>query len=152
MPNCCEMLRNYFPEKCLISTSRAEEEGKRFSLKIPPNSKTSEHACLVRIDGCWIPSNEQKKCDFLMVACTTKTLYLIEFKGRDDHDKAINQILSTYQHLKKNAAELMATYQCSGYVIASRVPKADTGFARLKDRAMRDYKLKIERVSQECVR
>lgn len=152
MANCCDEIKNIFPEKCLASTSRAEEEGKRFSLKIPSGIKTNEYACLVRVDDCWITTNFQQKCDFLMIVCPEKQLYLIEFKGRDDHDKAVQQILNTYQQLKNQAGELIDTYACLGYVVASRVPKADTGFSRLKDRVMRDYKLKIERVSQACVR
>lgn len=152
MANCCELLKNYFPEKCLASTSRAEEEGKRFSLKIPSVIKIDKYACQVRVDGCWVIGNQQKRCDFLMIVCPEKKIYLIEFKGRDDHEKAVNQIVGTYQQLKESAFDLIKTHECCGYVIASRVPKADTGFARLKDRAMRDHKLKIERFSQECVK
>lgn len=149
MIQCCEILKEFFKEKehCLNISTVAQEEGKCFKLK------NSQNACCLRVDGCWIDSNDQKKCDFIMFCCKSRNVHFIEFKGKNDHNEAVEQIINTYKKLKEHIPSFFfkeQAYQFSGIVIVSRVPtpKTDTGFARMQDKAMRECKLKIERKSQ----
>lgn len=149
MSSCCEKLADYFPKEYLKSTNVATEKNKTFRLEIPQGIQVRDVACLLTVDNGWIKDKERIKCDFLMVCCPSKQLFLVELKGDNDHTGAVNQIIETYRKLKIDAKDLLKEYQCTGYVVASSVPKADTGFFKAKDKAMREHKLKIERVSQQ---
>ena len=149
MSSCCDNLADFFPKEHLKSTNVATEKDKTFRLGIPQGIQVRDVACLLTVDNGWIKDNKRIKCDFLMVCCPSKQLFLIELKGDNDHKGAVDQIIETYKTLKIEAKDLLKNHQCTGYVIASSVPKADTGFFKAKEKAMREHKLKIERVSQK---
>ena len=47
----------------------AEENKRKYILQNPSKKKV----CKVRIDGCVIPSQSQRKCDYLMIVCESKS-------------------------------------------------------------------------------
>ncbi|AEI47495.1 hypothetical protein [Runella slithyformis] len=71
-----------------ISEYRLENPNQRWVVKL-------------KVDGCLIPSDSQKKCDFLFLACEKeggKTAYFVELKGGNLGD-AIEQIQSAIEIL-----------------------------------------------------
>lgn len=152
MSSCCEQLAAYFPAKFLESTHIATENNKTFRLDIPKGIQVKDVACLLKVDGGWIDDNDRIKCDYLMVCCANKKLFLIELKGKNDHSGAIEQIIATLQTLKTKAKPLFDNnYECTGYVVAARVPKTNTGFDKLKDKVRRDHQITIKLESQQTL-
>lgn len=139
MNECCDGLKQHFPEHCLTRKSVAEENGRKLTLT------GSKNFCLLRVDGCWIDDSEQQKCDFIMFCCDSKRAFITEIKGKDIV-KACEQIEHTCQSLP---SEVRNTYQSVGCIVASRVPKADTRLARIKDRLKRELNLDIKQQSRQ---
>ncbi|MEA5478801.1 hypothetical protein VB774_14330 [Pseudanabaena galeata UHCC 0370] len=92
----------------------AEENKRKYILQNPSKKKI----CKVRIDGCVIPSQSQRKCDYLMIVCESKStneqesdIYFIELKGRD--------LISAVEQLTQTIAYFQAEkYQFIGKVFA----------------------------------
>ncbi|MFZ4555350.1 MAG: hypothetical protein ACOYN8_03080 [Pseudanabaena sp.] len=92
----------------------AEENKRKYILQNPSKKKI----CKVRIDGCVIPSQSQRKCDYLMIVCESKSvneqasdIYFIELKGRD-LISAVEQLTQTIEYFKAKK------YQFTGKVFA----------------------------------
>ena len=139
MNECCNGLKQHFPEHCLSRKSTAEENGRKLTLS------GSKNFCLLRVDGCWVDGSEQKKCDFIMFCCDSKRAFITEIKGKNIV-KACEQIENTYRLLPK---EVQTNYKLEGCIIASRVPKTDTRLARIKDRLKRELRLDIQQQSRQ---
>ena len=90
MNECCNGLKQHFPEHCLSRKSTAEENGRKLTLS------GSKNFCLLRVDGCWVDGSEQKKCDFIMFCCDSKRAFITEIKGKNIV-KACEQIENTYR-------------------------------------------------------
>ena len=92
----------------------AEENKRKYILQNPSKKKI----CKVRIDGCVIPSQSQRKCDYLMIVCESKSaneqesdIYFIELKGRD--------LISAVEQLTQTIAYFQAEkYKFTGKVFA----------------------------------
>lgn len=134
MKKCCEVLKQHFPQHCIQRKSVAEENGRKLELS------KSKNFCWLRVDGCWLEDPSFKKCDFIMFCCETKKAYLTELKGKK-LELAGEQIAETYRRLPH---EVKKSFDFTGYIIASRIPKQHTGFNRLKDRIKRDLGLTIK--------
>ena len=95
----------------------AEENKRKYILQNPYQKKV----CKVRIDGCVIPSQSQRKCDYLMIVCESKLaneqesdIYFIELKGRD-LISAVEQLTQTIKYFQTEK------YKITGKVFARAV-------------------------------
>lgn len=80
-------------------------------------NNAGKHVITVRVDGCLITTGE--RCDYFMDVVDDREVYLIELKG-SDLDKAIKQLMVTYEILKK---EIDATFH--GRVVLSKTHAPD---------------------------
>ena len=87
----------------------AEENKRKYILQNPCQKKV----CKIRIDGCVIPSQSQRKCDYLMIVCESKLaneqqsdIYFIELKGRD-LISAVEQLTQTIKHFQTEKYKIM---------------------------------------------
>ena len=83
--------------------------------------------CKVHIDGCVIKSQEQRKCDYLVIICkledkvedsninSGEDLYFIELKGKDLIG-AVEQLTQTIEHFSKITGKVFAR------AVLSKVP------------------------------
>jgi hypothetical protein len=60
-----------------------------------------QEVCKIRVDCCFIPNQEQRKYDFLILVCDLETVYLVELKGKD-LISAVEQLTQTLESLKAN--------------------------------------------------
>ncbi|MEY3302501.1 MAG: hypothetical protein ACK5RE_09175 [Pseudanabaena sp.] len=87
----------------------AEENKRKYILQNPSKKKV----CKVRIDGCLVHSQNQRKCDYLMIVCESKLanyqesdIYFIELKGRD-LISAVEQITQTINYFQTQKYKIM---------------------------------------------
>jgi hypothetical protein len=116
------------PEDCIAQKSSAEERGCRFSI----HPRRGEIIWRVRVDGCWLPSGDSKKVDYLFwgqSAAERAVVLLVELKG-EDFGKALQQIKSTLEQLCKKA---------DGMGIHTGVHRASPGHAPLAAGGVRAY-------------
>jgi hypothetical protein len=117
--NCQDFLGNY--RGCTNCSEGklvvAEENKRKYILQNPCQKKV----CKVRIDGCVIPSQSQRKCDYLMIICESKLandqesdIYFIELKGRD-LISAVEQLTQTIKYFQTER------YKVTGKVFARAV-------------------------------
>lgn len=117
---------------CEVSKSRivsCTENKKRFSIS-NPNSK-SIRKCIV--DGQWIKGS-RVRCDFLFTI-DEETLYLVELKGTD-HVHALEQLVSTAEHLKTNTFK----GDVKSVIVGSPCPKASTNYQKAMKKLMPRFK------------
>ena len=98
-PNCTHCSRR---KQILV-----EENKRKYILKNP----SGKQVCRVRVDGCVIKSQNQRKCDYLVIICKSEDevnnnhvssgedLYFIELKGKHLLD-AVEQLTQTIEYFK----------------------------------------------------
>ncbi|PZU92616.1 MAG: hypothetical protein DCE90_17765 [Pseudanabaena sp.] len=100
---CQHFQENY--RECTKCSDVAEENKRKYILQNPSRKKV----CKVRIDGCVITSQSQRKCDYLMIVCEDEAsnqaesvdLYFVELKGRDLMS-AVEQLTETIKYFQAN--------------------------------------------------
>ncbi|MGK7897287.1 MAG: hypothetical protein AB4372_27630 [Xenococcus sp. (in: cyanobacteria)] len=93
--NCEEIKRNY-PD-CVTCTSNSKVQVAENKRKYILQNPSRKEVCRVRVDGCLISSEDRRKCDFMIIVCPTKDVYLIELKGNKLLD-AIEQLSQTLSY------------------------------------------------------
>ncbi|WP_434683891.1 hypothetical protein [Pseudanabaena minima] len=114
--NCQHFQENY--RECTKCSDVAEENKRKYILQNPSRKKV----CKVRIDGCVITSQSQRKCDYLMIVCEDEAsnqtesvdLYFVELKGRDLMS-AVEQLTETIKYFQSEK------YKFTGKVFARAV-------------------------------
>ena len=130
---CCNELKDRLggADDCYSSSNVASENGKQFRIEKPNNI----NLCKVQVDGCLINNNDVLKCDYLFKICQTNQVFLVELKGTDVIH-AINQIVSTYEQIKGDLAQLASNYK--GFIISSSVPRAaEQNFRKQQERILK---------------
>ncbi len=123
-------------EDCFCNKTSAEENGRKFVIEIPKESK--ENFCRIEIDGCFITHENVEKCDFVFVRCANDDTYYVELKGQKIK-KAYSQITTTIKtHFPKPKDKIF------GFIVASRVPKAGQDINKLKKDFIKNYGQKLE--------
>ena len=90
----CEDLQKHECANCTTSqtTPNAKEKGREYRFQ----NKSRKQVCQIKIDGCYITSQE-KKCDFLYIVGECEDWYFIELKG-SHLLKAVEQITQTLDY------------------------------------------------------
>jgi len=109
--NCQDFQKNYRDHtNCSEGKLIVVEENKRKYILQNPSKKK---VCKVRIDGGVIPNQTQRKCDYLMIVCESKSvneqessIYFIELKGRD-LISAVEQLTQTIEYLQAKKYKFM---------------------------------------------
>lgn len=136
----CDKLRELLggSAECYSVAGSASENGKRISFRKPANVSI----CRVKVDGCLITDNNQRKCDYLF-GVDNKQYFLVELKGQD-LGTAVDQITNTFRIVDTKIKSGAGSY--TGIVVSSSVPRlADQSFRKLQQDAMRKLGLKIDR-------
>ena len=147
MQKCCkelvQALQAEGKESCFEKRTVAEENDKKFKLL----NRSKKSICRVKVDDCLIKDQNTKKCDFLFKVCEDEQYLLVELKG-SDVQKAIAQIIATFEHI--NAKLNLPPANFKGYVVSSSVPRgAEQRFNRLKEKCLKDKKLKIHKTTDQ---
>jgi len=119
---CCDKYKALFDkgDECYDSNTSATEKGKTYRIEIKDKS---ERFCRIKIDGCVIPEESKKKCDYLFVRCKTEDLYFIELKGKHGLDEAYNQIEQTILYF----ASKIQNNNKFGRIVGATVPSGTKG-------------------------
>ena len=97
----CEKFRGSSFAACgsfenVVCHGKRREKGKKYVLV----NSVKEELCKVEIDGGYIKSEKQQKCDFLIILCSRKVAIFVELKGTHISD-AYRQTLSTIEFFEK---------------------------------------------------
>jgi len=103
-------------KKCIEYNERrkiciASEKSKKYEL----TNKSNFIVRKIKVDQCFTPMNNKKRCDFLMDVKEFKTVFFIELKG-GDLVEAIKQIHSTILYLKEEFKD----YTFNARIVGSR--------------------------------
>ena len=110
--NCTEIINDSLPNIV------CNENGKTYKIEFNNRTKAGK----IRIDGCLISGNTQKKCDFLCITFEYKKAFFVELKGTDDIFEAYEQIKSSIIDLsqKQEFIELQ-DYQINARIVLARL-------------------------------
>jgi hypothetical protein len=84
-------------------------------------NKSKHFVVKIQVDECLIKGEKERKCDYLLLNCTTKTAYLIELKG-SDLEYASKQVLNVLNLLK---SELSNFDEIHARIVLSKVYQED---------------------------
>lgn len=130
MANCCKSLLEHWTrkntEECFSFSHSAKENKSSFSF-----NKNRKDICRIKLDGCVVVDSTTQRCDYILVDCVAKELYLVELKGKNIA-KACEQLTSTFQQLPQ---ALKNNYQIHAYIVATRVPKINSSVRRKQKQA-----------------
>lgn len=115
--NCQEFQENH--NKCTDCSEGkliVVEENKR---KYIFQNLSKKKVCKVKIDGCVIDSQNQRKCDYLIIICELADIYFIELKGRD-LISAVEQLTETIKYFQSIKYEI--TGKIFARIVLSKVP------------------------------
>jgi signal recognition particle subunit SEC65 len=124
--------------ECIVTHSKPEftlsEERSRVEFKNPQRCEVQE----IKVDGCVIADNNEKKCDFLVNVEAVQLSIFLELKGSDVM-AAIEQLENTYSHLSGHCYS-----QVKLLISATRYPRSDTRIQVRKDKISKKSKGKLE--------
>lgn len=95
--------------------------------------------CQIRIDGCYVRDEQNKKCDHLFVVCDSGDSYFVELKG-SHLLKGVTQIASTLDFFAQQIEENRGNIFARIVVTQVNVPKAiqtDATVLKLRKRLKR---------------
>lgn len=97
----CDELLNFIPNECIKYTTDKNQKCKENKKEyIIPNQAT-ERIAIIKLDKCVYANNSSiERCDFMVIRCSYRVVYLIELKGAN-LEHAYDQIISTYNELPK---------------------------------------------------
>jgi hypothetical protein len=138
-------------------TVSCAENNKEFRLEVAQKNITT---CKVKVDGCLIPGNESKKCDYLVKICGpdgTGRIYLVELKGADI-DTAFEQIVTTFKLIKdkkiqspNSSSEIrLEELGIEGIIVNRSVPKAIPKVRKAIEDCKKKYSLRITSHTNQC--
>lgn len=137
MKDCCPECRERYggSANCYDNRTAATENGRTFSIDF---KNEREPICRIKVDACLVASEEVKKCDYVFVRCSNNDHYYVELKGKNIN-RAYEQITTTITtHLQSHKDK---NY---GFIICSKVPKAGTDVAKLKEDFIKKHGRKLE--------
>jgi hypothetical protein len=130
-----------------------EYEGKKTCIvceekrtKITFHNATKETVAKIRIDGCVIPDNTVKKCDYLLLCTAIEKAIFVELKG-NKVETAIEQLSATLDN--ETIKIPLEHYEKRAYAVATVFPKSNTGIQNAQDRfARKGCRLKVVKSSR----
>ncbi|MEQ8971178.1 MAG: hypothetical protein RIE73_12380 [Coleofasciculus sp. C1-SOL-03] len=124
----CKEFQKKYPDCTVCSHGKkitAQENKRKYIL----NNPSGKQVCKVKIDDCVIKSQEQRKCDYLVIICQSdedevedghissgEDLFFVELKGKDLIG-AVEQLTQTIEHFKSKI-----TGKVFARVVLSKVP------------------------------
>ncbi|HPK60275.1 MAG TPA: hypothetical protein PK592_05195 [Candidatus Cloacimonas sp.] len=143
-----EKLKELYPEKIMCwepGKTSAKEKNACFTIECDKNIK--ETIVKVWIDGCLIPDQDKKKCDYMFIIPEGKVLIMVECKG-NDVKKAIEQIRSTIQILKPLVDLSSQKY---AFIVPTMVaPAIQSNIQIVMKKFMREYGIELIVKSHHC--
>ncbi|HOG26917.1 MAG TPA: hypothetical protein PLI24_04020 [Candidatus Cloacimonas sp.] len=143
-----EKLKELYPEKSKCwkpGVTNAQENNRTFNIICDKNIKKT--IVKVWIDGCLIPDQDKKKCDYMFIIPEGKVLILVECKG-NDVKKAIEQIRSTIQILKPLVDLSSQKY---AFIVPTMVaPAIQSNIQIVMKKFMREYGIELIVKSHHC--
>ncbi len=126
---------------------KCEEQSGRIKIIVCPEKgrkyeyvNNSKHFIVkIRVDGCLVKTETERKCDFMILNCTEpKKAYLIELKGHD-LAHAASQILNVLNTFQKE----LSTYEIHARIVLSRAVQDD-----IKSEDYRKLQRKIKNIDR----
>jgi hypothetical protein len=105
--------------------------------KITFYNATGETVERIRIDGCVIPDNTVKKCDYLVLCGGIKKAVFVELKGTDVIT-AIEQLSATLDN--ETVKKPLKAYEKRAYAVVTGNPIPLSRFQNAQDRFIRRHK------------
>ncbi len=133
----CEEIKAIYPNctECSHGSKIVVKENKKeYILQNPSGRKV----CKVKIDGCVIPSQDRSKCDFMLIVCSTKDVYLIELKGRDLLH-AVAQLRQTLEDFQSEITGKVFARIVLSKVASPKVVEVDPSVVKLR-KVLNQYK------------
>lgn len=139
----CQYFQENYPE-CTVCSQGNKITVKENNRKYILNNLSVKQVCKIRIDGCVIDNKNQRKCDYLIIACKSEMvingnnitfeeeMYFVELKGKDLIG-AIEQLIQTIEYF-----QTQITGKVFARVVLSRSPnprsiETDSRVKKLKD-------------------
>ncbi|MBK1988542.1 hypothetical protein A0J48_013505 [Sphaerospermopsis aphanizomenoides BCCUSP55] len=107
------------------------------------NNLSDQRICRIKIDGCVIDAQNQRKCDYLIIVCKTEAvandnnidvaekMYFIELKGQD-LISAVEQLTQTIEYFKPQITGTVFARAVLSRVSKFNAPKSIENDSRVK--------------------
>lgn len=138
----CQYFQENYPDctSCSKDKKILVQENKR---KYILENLSSKQICKIRIDGCVIDAQTQRKCDYLIIVCkpenesndqidTVNQIYFIELKGKDLIG-AVEQLTQTIEYFKTQVSGKLFARVVLSKVSVPRTIEVDARVKKLKD-------------------
>jgi hypothetical protein len=134
-----------FKECCEFKDERTRIVCEEKRTKITFLNATGETVAKIRIDGCVIPDNMVKKCDYLLLCAEIRKAIFVELKG-NKVETAIEQLLATLDN--ETVKKPLEHYEKRAYAVVTVFPKSNTGIQNAQHRfARKGCRLKVVKSS-----
>jgi len=124
--------------ECVVTHNKPEftlsEERSKVEFKNPKRYEIKE----VKVDGCVIVDNNEKKCDYLVNIEEVRLSIFVELKGSKVMT-AIEQLENTHSHLFPHCYS-----KVKWFVSSTRCPLSSTQIQVQRDRIRNKYKAELE--------
>ncbi|MFK7774996.1 MAG: hypothetical protein AB8F94_22845 [Saprospiraceae bacterium] len=138
-----EELKAENKKECFENKLTAEENGRKFTIKLSKNSQ--EEFCRIKVDGCFVKDKNVEKCDFAFHRCSNDDKYFVELKGIKIK-KGFNQIVKTITTHLPSPKE-----KNYGFIVASRVPRSGVDINKLKIEFRKKYGMALKIQTRQII-